>query len=238
MYAYLCIGVCLFLILSQADITKAGTLDNTGEPFNICTPLELSYDPNLKDLVTSSYQTLNIKVQWQILPAARCLSMANEGVLDADLARTPTVIERYPNLIIVPVQILSVGIDLYGLETPENMPPAPSKLLANQSLTIAYPNNSVYIENMVSNPNSIGTNSGEHMIKLLRKGRVDYILIPRIELQRLKKAGSNVDDLTLIRENYVEIKGYHILHRKHEALVEKLEAEFKKTIAERNSMPD
>ncbi|MFC7049752.1 hypothetical protein [Emcibacter nanhaiensis] len=225
--------ISLTLIL-QAFSIRAVNSETAGKPFDICTPLELTYSVGLRDIVEKSYREFGYDVHWHILPANRCIAMVDRGILDADLVRTTSVIEHYQNLILIPVRLITIKIDLYGIKRPDVPPPEPEILLADENIAVAYPRNSLLIEKMVKNPASIGTDDGAHMLKLLRNGRVRLILLPKVELNRLQKKGVDMSDLVLIRENYIEYPGFHVVNRKHKDLVDRLAAKFLPAIAEAN----
>ena len=189
---------------------------------DICTPLELSYSSDLRSLVERSYKELEFDVRWHILPANRCLSMVDKGMLDADLVRSPAIVEQYDNLFMVPVELMTIGISLYGLKDPDGDVPSPELLLADKSLSVAYPRNAIVVEQMIKNPGSIGTDNGEHMLTLLKKKRVDFALIPEVEVEKMHRAGVDMEGMVLIRKNYIQFPVFHVLNRQHAGLAERL----------------
>ncbi|WP_417317294.1 hypothetical protein [Emcibacter sp.] len=181
-------------------------------------------------MIASSYKELNRSIEWHILPVNRCISMVSEGRLDADIGRHTIVTEIYPNLVSVPVPLYTMEIDLISRKRLNTPLPAAEKFLIDDDRRVAYPEFILYIRNMLSPERSIAAKSAEQMVSLLKKGRVDFILLPSIETRRLQETDKSFSELHIVRQGYVKFQGYHILHQRHERLAVQLEETFRRNI--------
>ncbi|MFC7049751.1 hypothetical protein [Emcibacter nanhaiensis] len=208
--------------------------NSSRENIRICIPLELYYAEELKALISQSYQDLNLTIEWHVLPVNRCVMMVSQGILDADIGRSPVVTTKYPNLVSVPVQLFSADVNLYSLAPPDDPVPDPQTLLSDHRYRVAYPSHLLHVRNMAASHSTLGADSADQMIALLRKGRVDYILISATEAEKMENNGKAMTGLYQIQKAYIRIPGHHILNRKHEGLA----AELAKGFRQRLETPD
>ena len=223
----------VIVFLSVAFLTvSAGSkeISTSRKNIQICIPIELSYAGNIKSLISKSYQETGRTIEWHLLPVNRCLVMVSEGILDADIGRSPIVTLQYPNLISVPVQLFTAKVNLYSLEPKEHPLPEPQALLSEDRYRVAYPSYVHHIKKMATGKNTLGATSAEHMISLLRKGRVDYILLGATEVEKLRENSDTLKGLHEVQDNYIDIPAYHILNQKHEALAKELADIFRKML--------
>ena len=68
--------------------------------------------------IQSAYRKLGFSTKLVNYPWRRSLVMANEGQIDAELARIPGLSKRYPNLIMVPVPLEKVDVVLASINLP------------------------------------------------------------------------------------------------------------------------
>ncbi|WP_321393334.1 hypothetical protein [Emcibacter sp.] len=234
-----CRNILVFILFLPFQIVNATEkeMESSGEDFHICIPIEITYAVELRNMVVSSYRKLGRDVEWHILPVNRCVSMVSEGVLDADIGRSSIVAEKFSNLVVVPVQLFTADINLYARKKVRQSLPEAEALLIDKSLAIGYPAEILYVVNMIDNDKSIGVRNGEQMISLLRKGRVDFILLPQAEQKRLQNEGFPLDDLHLVKEGYIKIPAFHILNSKHKTLAADLAKLFRNHLNSRDLSP-
>lgn len=92
--------------------------DVGNKPLNISTLLEVDPATSIAErVVTEAYRRLGMKVVVHKIPGERSLRSANSGDMDGELYRKLGMDREYPNLVIVPVPLLTYEIVIFTLGT-------------------------------------------------------------------------------------------------------------------------
>ena len=67
----------------------------------------------VRDRTRAVYEKAGLKVEFIAMPHKRSLTSANEGSVDGDVGRVPSVLERYPNLRQVNVKLMDLNGAVY-----------------------------------------------------------------------------------------------------------------------------
>ena len=79
----------------------------------------ISYSPGtlfhqlVRDRTKAVYQRAGIKAEFIPLPHNRSLISSNEGIVDGDVGRVPSVEEKYPNLVRINVKLMDLNGAVY-----------------------------------------------------------------------------------------------------------------------------
>ena len=148
------------------------------------------------------------------LPYERSLKMSNEGLVDGEVARSPSIEPQYPNLIRVPESILDIDIVVISRE-PVDLSDGWNALagksigvLTGMKATQQYLPETVHL---------ITVKNTTQLIDMLLKNRVDYVVFMRsIGISIL---GGDRHGLIVNARPLATVPNYTYLHKKHKNLV-------------------
>ncbi|WP_105168235.1 hypothetical protein [Pseudoalteromonas sp. T1lg23B] len=175
-------------------------------------------------LLNSAYQKLGIEPKFELINDKRALKLLNEGMIDADTAKSLEFINHYQNIVVVPTPISQIDVVLLCQKT----------LLcdlsvlknANRSLGIIAADE-FYAQLLAgSEINIIELTSFETLLKIFDQNKVDYAIAVFDDYTKSTKF--KYHNRFLIQQKI----GYHLLNKKHQDLVEKLDQAIIKTRAE------
>ena len=206
-------GVCALSLIwmllgtaAQDTLTLSGVLDG--------------YSPRLSAaILTVAYQQLGISVTAEYLPNERAIVDANDGVLDGVLDRRAGMTEIYPNLMMVPVVLMTSDWVVFTKQA--RFPVQGWESL--RPYMIALQRGSKGPEKGTEGMNRTIVTAKEQMFQMLEAGQVDVVLAIREDgLRVLKQLGFT--DITILEPSLQQVPVYHYLHKKHAALVSKITA--------------
>ena len=152
------------------------------------------------------------------LPAERGLINANEGLEDGDLSRIAGLEKKYPNLIRVPEKIFD--LDFVALTRQAGLRTAHWRDL--ESLHVGYIRGwKLFEQNLTPRTDSIQSTTPEHMMELLRRGRIDAALYSRWMGLALARQ-MEMDDVRVAEPPLATGEMFIYLHKRHEEVVPKL----------------
>lgn len=67
-------------------------------------------------IMTEAFNTLDIKVEYRYRPDKRSITEANAGTVDGEFARIATIVDQYPNLVIVPEPLANSNLVAFSLQ--------------------------------------------------------------------------------------------------------------------------
>ena len=170
------------------------------------------------DILKEAYRRLNLQISEANLPSERSLAYSNSGVTDGEVMRVAGIEEQYPNLLRVKVALLRAQMQVYttGLSFPVEgwHSLLPYRICIRSGIRI----------NML---NTIGmqrelANSEQQILNMLRAGRCDVAVLSQnawLVIDQLQKG-----PLRALQPPLTNDPLYHYVHRRHAALVPKLEA--------------
>ncbi len=167
-------------------------------------------------IVKEAYQRLHINIDVIYLPASRSLSATNNGKIDGDIARIIGMEKKYPNLLMINVPITHVV--LYACSKNKVFKIKDWKSL--KPYRIAYVRGAKIIENNLHGFQTEAVTTIEQAFLMLEHNRVDILVTDEREIVKELPKYPNIKVLTSALYSFPV---YHYLHKKHAALVPKLE---------------
>ena len=179
----------------------------------------LSEDEAGTVILTEAYRRIGIKLKIKRLPAKRAIVMTNQGKFDGDLQRIDAVKNLYKNLVQVrpPINFLEASAFTVGLEFPINGWDSlrPHRIGIIRGIKFAEVN--------TKGMNRVLVSDYDALFKMLKAGRVDVAVLPRVNgLFQLTKFG--FDDIRDLKPALLRIDLFHYLHRKNSHLLPRLSA--------------
>ncbi len=170
-------------------------------------------------ILDEAYRRLGLNLAVRYLPGERSLRSANNGEMDGELYRKLGMEREYPNLIIVPVPLLTYEIVIFTNGT--SFPVSGWESL--RPFTIGYVKGIKIVEqNTVGMKTEIAATMRQAFLKM-SLGRSDVVVANRASgLAVLKEM--KMSDVTVLHPPLATFPVFHYLNKKHEALVPKLTA--------------
>ncbi len=161
-------------------------------------------------LLREAYKRLSIDVRFVDIPFGRSLLESNKGTLDGEIARVFKVTEHYPNLEAVPYVLFDTEVYLYI-----NQQRCPNCTLETVD-SLAYVRGALIVEELLQHlPASrhvIGSGAIDTTKELFLTGKVDAVLFAAYRLS----ASSHFE---YDEQHLASLPDYHLLHRRHRALL-------------------
>lgn len=207
----ICMILALFCFLAMPAILAA-------KEELVLTGVEKMYITKISAAVLAeAYQQIGITFTTNLAPGERALVQANNGVVDGDLNRKIGLEQKYDNLIMIPVSVVSadwvvftkkVKFTVQGWKSLQ-----PHYILLQRGLRVAVDNTEGMTRHI--------TSSISQVFMMLDAGRADVALSTRIEgLLTIKELG--LSEITVLEPSLEVIPLYHYLHKKHVKIVPKL----------------
>jgi len=169
-----------------------------------------------------AYQQIGIEVMYLPLPGERALRTANAGKVDGEVFRIANVHKKYTNLVPVPTPINV----LQGIAFSKNVD---LKIKDWQSLApynIGIQVGIKFAERGTKGMHRIMVDTNEQLFKMIDSGRVDVIVAAHANGLKTLSA-LKLENISALQPAIQEYPLYHYLHKKHAALVPKLDAVIK-----------
>lgn len=170
-------------------------------------------------VVTEAYRRLGLPVQVRHLPGERSLRSANNGDTDGELYRKLGMERDYPNLVIVPVPLLTYEIVIFTQGT---------HFVVNgwdslRPYTIGYVKSIKIVEQNTQGMRVEVAGTLRQAFLKMTLGRSDVVVANRTSgLAALKEL--NLTDIKVLSPPLATFPVFHYLHKKHAALVPRLTA--------------
>ncbi|MCP3922044.1 MAG: transporter substrate-binding domain-containing protein [Desulfobacterales bacterium] len=211
----------LFLILISCPIYAQKTLLFSAVEGSIID--DFVFNQILKD----GYKRIGIKVQKQAVPSRRSLFYSNNGTTDGEIARITGISEKYSNLIMVPVVVMSSRIVAFTLK---NKRISINGWESLQGKRVSIQRGMIVVKtNAEKNGwNTVKVNDSERnrLFKLLLYDRVEVAVTDVLSglsiLSDLKISGEDISKIVMLEPQIFPVKLYHFLHRKNENLIPKI----------------
>lgn len=176
------------------------------------------FRPQINQVTSQIFSLAAIPVQINVLPNERSMVMANHGVIDGEVGRTPNLEASFANLVMIPTALET--LDYVVIVLAERVCPKYSEL--NELRGIAIKGLPYFDELIRRYPNNIQfTHSMASIDQMLRTGRGDYSVAPLDVAPMVQK----MFDVTFCQvEQPVFTLNTHIyLHKKHAELVDQVD---------------
>ncbi|AZP10719.1 substrate-binding periplasmic protein [Undibacterium parvum] len=208
-------------LLQLAGLTAIGVLPALAQALpamQISTLSEQDPATSIAELIiTEAYRRLGMQVVVRKLPGERALRSANNGEMDGELYRKLGMELDYPNLLIVPIPLLTYEVVIFSHGT---------NFVVNgwESLrpyTIGYVKSIKIIEkNTVGMKVEVANSLRQAFLKMML-GRSDVVVANRASgLAALKEL--NLTEIKVLTPPLASFPVFHYLNNKHAALVPKL----------------
>jgi hypothetical protein len=165
-------------------------------------------------ILRKAYGELGIDLEYREFPGRRSIVMANSGITDGELYRTPVIEERYTDLIRVNVILQESFLYLYVREGKEFNPEGWESIPSN--LVLGYQRGIHIVESLIDkyHLSSIGSSSLEQQFLQFLNGRSDILILGGVEaLEYLKKP--DFQNLVRLEPFILKVELYHYLHKKN-----------------------
>jgi len=180
------------------------------------------------DLITLLYSRLGIETSFTIIPAKRALEMSSKGKTDGEIFRIWAVGDRFNTLIRVPTPIMTLSG--YAYSNKEGLT-VNSVADLGEASRIGIVRGIVWAEKLIEGRHGVvRVNSSKELVLRLANGSVDVVLANNTTLETEQKK-QNIK-AKFYKGNALNILNvYHYLNRKHQHLVDGVDREIKKLIA-------
>ena len=170
-------------------------------------------------VIAEAYRRLNITTEFVQLPSKRSMEWANMGKVDAEVGRVSKALEDLPDLLLVDEVPIA---NIRGVIVTKDFQCNCTQWSDLKNLRIGIRRGEVYAEKGTKGMSVYSTDSYHQLFSMLNNNRIDIAvgISSSAELE-LKTAFQN-SDLHIIKKPLVEIPLYHLVHKKHQALVAKL----------------
>jgi len=173
------------------------------------------------------YKQANIPIDlFQVNNSPRSVKALNDGFFDADIGKILSSIKHHNNIIYVPTPIASVGLYLVCIK---NIPCHKGVLDDENNMVVSRFNRKMLTNILPIKASISQILSHQRINKMLRLGRVNYSLIANDSEFDKTKISDEFEIVEISRENY-----YHILHKRNQHLVSKLNSALKIVLSEQD----
>ena len=174
-------------------------------------------------VLAEAYGRLNINVEFVTYPGARSIIEANNGRVDGDAVRLETVLKQYTNLKKVPVPLFYAELSAFvHKDYKSNISDWDS--LDGRSLTTI--RGFKFVEQKLAGQSMRIVKTSAEAVGLVENNRVE-IAILNLFLGQMAIAEIDAEHVKVIDPPLSRMPAYHLLHKKHEALIPKLTAVLK-----------
>jgi len=197
----------LIFILFYFSVLEAKTYTFSGGQNNVAQMIA-------SKILIRAYQRAGLKAKGLFLPLEEALIQSNEGITDGELARIKNINKLYPNLLIVPVSIISA--EAVAFSTNSDIKIKKWSDLKGYDFTLVKGAKFIEIATKDMNPHFVSTI--KEAFKALNSGKTEIIVIPKKAAIRLilKKEFNNIKPISPTLQ---KIKLYHFINKKNADLV-------------------
>jgi len=190
----------------------------------------LSYSPGtlfhqlVKERVRAVYERADLKAEFISLPHNRSLLSANEGTVDGDVGRVPSIEENYSNLLRVDTQLMELNGAAYTINPDINS--YDESLLSHY--TVGYVLGVRWPQTILAGHNAITARNYQSLFEMLLDGRVDLILATEASADAvLRDLGSQAEKVRQLQPFALSAPIYHYVNKKNAHIIPRLEQAIK-----------
>lgn len=178
-------------------------------------------------LLIEAYKELNIELTFQVYPVNRSLAYSNSGKVDGEIFRVKSIINEFPNLVLVDEPLLHVDIVAYYLADNKKIKGTIHGWEDLKPYSIAHTKGFRSIENKIKDTSRIKMDFGKQLTPLLISNKVDVVIMNKLDGDNIinQKHYRDIDIRSVV---FSTIPTYHLLNNKHQALASKVKKSFKK----------
>ncbi len=167
-------------------------------------------------ILKAAYSKMGITVEGKILPANRALVDSNTGFTDGELCRIADIESEHPNLIRIPVPVMTVEIMAYTVDN--TFPIKGWKSFEKRRIGIKA--GIRYTEMQTHGmPNVLRSTNHDTLFKLLAANRLDVVIATR-SIHPAQGGKEYIETFYIHEPPLAKLQLYHYLHKKHAELVQ------------------
>lgn len=170
-----------------------------------------------EQIMQEAYRRLDIRLVLHQLPGERTLMYANDGKMDGELYRKLGMEQEYPNLIIVPVPLLTYEIVIFSHGTKFSVNGWDSL----RPYTLGFVRGIKIVQENTRGMRVEPVPTMQLALEKMMMGRTDLVLGNRASGMAIIRA-LNLEGVTVLEPALAAFPVYHYLNKKHEALVPEL----------------
>jgi len=165
-------------------------------------------------ILKTAYSRIGVEVKGKALPANRALVDSNTGYIDGELCRIAAIESNHPNLIRIPIPVMTVEIMAYT--SGNTFPVTGWESLEEQRIGIKA--GIQYTEMQTQGmPNVLRTTNHDNLFQLLAADRLDVVIATR-SICPIQGGKSCIEEFYVHEPPLAKLRLYHYLHKKHAAL--------------------
>lgn len=194
--------------------------DSSGKTYTISYSPGTFFHQHVKDQARRVYQEAGLKAKFVSLPHNRSLFSANDGSVDGDVGRVPSVEEKYPNLRRVQGKLL----DLNGIAytTNDKLTVYSENLLADYK--VGYVLGVRWTEKLMRKHDGIAVRDYPALIRMLLEERVDLILATEASANAvIERLGERSTKIRKLRPYVFSAPIFHYVHKSNAGIIPILE---------------
>lgn len=195
----------------------------------------ISYSPGtlfhqlVRDRAKVMYERAGLKANFIALPHNRSLISANEGVVDGDVGRVPSVEEKYPNLVRIDIQLMDLKGAVYTIR-PE-IEVYEDGLL--DSHRVGYVLGVRWPQKRMEGKKAITARDYPSLFEMLLQDRVDLLLATEASAESvMKELGDRADNIRKLQPFIFTAPIFHYVNKRHIDIVPQLEKALKDLVNE------
>ncbi|NRA54118.1 MAG: hypothetical protein HRU23_08240 [Gammaproteobacteria bacterium] len=205
--ALICL-LCSFFVKAQTFVINSAVIESHQTPKSKYAQLMLK----------EAFHSLNIDVEFRYRPDKRSIVETNNGHADGEFARIATIVDDYPNLVVVPESLAQMDIVAFTAQPSINLA---GYKIEQHNYSIGYLSGWKNLTDILVNyPNKKAIGEYKTLFRLLARQRIDVLLFT-------KNAGEQILDamapLPYQRSPVLfTYPVYLVIHKKHVDLVPQL----------------
>jgi len=165
-------------------------------------------------ILTKAYAKAGIKIKNLFLPPEQALESSNSGQSDGELARIKDITKMYPNLVQVPVSLVSVAAFAYSKN--HTLKINSWSDLSGHNFTVV--KGTKFIEKATKNLQKETVNSFKEAFDRLNRGETEIIIVPKKAAVRII-VQKNYKEIKSVSPALMKVKLYHFVHKKNIHLI-------------------
>jgi polar amino acid transport system substrate-binding protein len=210
--------LCLMIILTLG--ISLAVINTTYAENVVISTIDGSATPIAEKVMVEAYKRMGKTLEIKKFPAERSLQVANNGEVDGDLYRKKDIDKSYPNLIVIPVPIVSVDVMVFTKGKKFAVKGWESLLSHKVGYRIGI---KVIEDNLVKGTKAEAVPTLDQLFKKLDGGRNDVVVETRLSgLETISKLG--LKKISMLEPPLIKSQLYHCLNVKNKNLVEPLTA--------------
>lgn len=171
-----------------------------------------------EEVIIELYSRAGIEVELKDIPIERALISSNSGMTDGELVRALEVLESFPNLVAVPTPITDIDVLVYFNN--ENFNSLTHEEL--KEYTIAIVRGITAVENYSEEFDVKVVKDLETLFRIINNNRLSIGLAPELfSIDQIHSMG--FFNIYRSEKPLFKVELYHMLNKKHEDLIPKLE---------------